>query len=97
VYNYYKQQQLLLQQVLQALNHYKKLYTSLEIAPDFEVPYDYEWPRDLAEMRLGVICDQMRCGDIDARANPERKAALDAIGFPWREVRVLTLITLTLC
>jgi hypothetical protein len=74
--------------VLQALNHYKKLYTSLEIAPDFEVPYDYEWPRDLAEMRLGVICDQMRCGDIDARANPDRKAALDAIGFPWREVRV---------
>ena len=35
-------------------------------------------------MSLGQIVKQMRCGDIYARDDPERKGALDAIGFDWK-------------
>ncbi|CAM9193682.1 unnamed protein product [Chrysoparadoxa australica] len=69
--------------VLEALEHYKKLFGSLSMEPEFKVPYDYEWSRDLADMRLGMICEQMRCGDIFAKDDEERRSRLDALGFDW--------------
>lgn len=71
------------EQVVEALQHYEKLTGNMDVPDDFTVPYDYEWPRELTDMRLGSICRQMRCGDIDAREDPERKNVLDDIDFDW--------------
>ena len=38
----------------------------------------------MADLQLGQIVKQMRCGDIYARDDLDRKAALDAVGFDWK-------------
>ncbi|CAM9410068.1 unnamed protein product [Phaeothamnion confervicola] len=70
-------------QVLSALRRYKKLHGSVSVPGDYVVPFDYEWPRELAGLSLGPVCQQLRCGDIYGREDEERRAALDALGFDW--------------
>ncbi len=70
-------------QVVEALLFYQKMYGDIDVSVDYVTPYDYEWPRNLSNMKLGTICQAMRCGDIDAYEDPERKSRLDEIGFNW--------------
>ncbi len=70
-------------QVVEALLFYQKMYGDLDVPVDYSIPYDYEWPRILSNMKLGTICQAMRCGDIDVYEDPERRARLDEIGFDW--------------
>ncbi len=70
-------------QVIEALLFYQKMYGDIDVSVDYVTPYDYEWPRNLSNMKLGTICQAMRCGDIDAYEDPERKSRLDEIGFNW--------------
>ena len=41
------------------------------------------WPEHLAGMQLGYIVKRVRDGSLEVKHLPERKAALDAIGFDW--------------
>lgn len=43
------------------------------------------WSEDLLGMRLGRYVRDVRCGEIAARDLPERKDALDRLGFDWGE------------
>ncbi len=70
-------------QVVEALLFYQKMYGDLDVSVGYTTPYDYEWPRLLSNIKLGIICQAMRCGDIDAYEDPERRARLDEIGFDW--------------
>ncbi len=70
-------------QVVEALLFYQKMYGCLDVPVDYFIPYDYEWPRILSNMKLGTICQAIRCGDIDAYEDPERRAKLDEISFDW--------------
>ena len=42
-----------------------------------------EWPRELAGLPLGAFVAQLRRGDAPGKADPKRRAKLDAIGFTW--------------
>lgn len=57
----------------------------VDLPEDFEVPYDFLWPRHLAGLDLAGVCARLRTGDIDGRYTPERRKVLDALGFDWRE------------
>mmetsp|Transcript_9654 Transcript_9654/g.14887 ORF Transcript_9654/g.14887 Transcript_9654/m.14887 type:complete len:984 (-) Transcript_9654:55-3006(-) len=41
------------------------------------------WPQHLAGMSLGYIVKRIRDGSLEVKHLPERKAALDDIGFDW--------------
>lgn len=49
----------------------------------FGSPEEEPWPRDLEGLRLGIIVDAFRVGDVDAWDVPERRRRLDAVGFDW--------------
>lgn len=42
-----------------------------------------QWPEHLAGMQLGYIVKRIKDGSLEVKHLPERKAALDAIGFDW--------------
>jgi len=76
-----------------ALRHYAKLMgcgaysmgrpKPLKIRSTFVVPADEEWPKELWNFPLGVKCTAVRQKELYIKDKPERKQALDDIGFHW--------------
>jgi hypothetical protein len=50
---------------------------------DLEDLEDMLWPPELEGLPLGDICYLLRSGSIAAKDVPERRKALDKLGFSW--------------
>jgi len=70
--------------VYQSMVVYKAKYGDLRIPNKFVVPDEEPWPKLYRNMRLGIRIAAIRSSGRHVRGHPERKAALDAIGFEWR-------------
>jgi len=70
--------------VYQCIEVYKAKYGDLRIPNKFVVPDEEPWPKLYRNMRLGIRIAAIRSSGRHVRGHPERKAALDAIGFEWR-------------
>ena len=82
-------------QVYRALKHFRKIqiqrsggksgYTSraLRVPSTFVVPSNDEWPEDLWGIQLGAKCSAMRHKELYVKNNPDRRKALEELGFQW--------------
>lgn len=70
--------------VYECIEVYKAKYGDLRIPNKFVVPDEEPWPKLYRNMRLGIRIAAIRSSGRHVRGHPERKAALDAIGFEWR-------------
>ncbi len=62
---------------------------SSSIDDDEDAPFVNEatWPEHLAGMKLGTIMQRICDGSLEVKHLPERKEALDQIGFEWGDER----------
>ena len=70
---------------LQSLVAYKKLHGDLQVPQAFVVPSEAPWPKEAWGMKLGSRVSHIRSDEHYVKNEPERRAELDALGFPWRE------------
>lgn len=78
-------------QVLDALKIYKQLYDDVEVPRDFVInqkiiDLGVGFNVSLLNMDLGDIVFRIRTGDSDGLEDPERRTALDEIGFEWGDL-----------
>ena len=82
--------------VYRALKHFRKLeraklmgtgreYRILRVPQKFVVPSEVEsgWPEDLWGLQLGAKCTAIRQKELYVKGNPERRRALEELGFQW--------------
>ena len=82
--------------VYRALKHFRKLekaklvgtareYRILRVPSKFVVPMGEEqgWPEDLWGLQLGAKCAAIRQKELYVKNNPERRRALEELGFQW--------------
>eukprot|EP01041_Mallomonas_annulata_P005528 gene5528-11137_t len=70
--------------ILKAITVYKEIYNEVRIPAKFVVPEEDPWPRVCYGLKLGVRVAAMRSAGRYVKGHPERKIALDNLGFEWR-------------
>ena len=68
-----------------ALQTYQQVYGDVVVSQAFVVPSEAPWPEEAWGMKLGSRVDGIRSKGGHVKHHPERRAALDALGFVWDE------------
>jgi hypothetical protein len=66
-----------------ALRTYKDVYGDLLVPQPFAVPSKAPWPQETWGLRLGARVNAVRSQGTFVNANPDRRQALDDLGFVW--------------
>jgi len=76
--------------IIVALRHYKALYNDVRVTSKFVVPETEDWPVVTRGLKLGTRVAAIRSAGRYVKDHPERKAALQELGFEYsmRENRV---------
>lgn len=66
-----------------ALQAYKTYYGDLNVKPNFIIPNEQPWPLFLRNYKLGSKVTGLLNNPKSVLDQPEKKAILDELGFPW--------------
>ena len=67
-----------------ALRAFKGVHGHLRVPAHFLVPTAPPWPEEVRGLKLGGRVSKIRLSEHFVKDHPERRAALDALGFVWR-------------
>lgn len=70
--------------IIRAMKTYKSLYGDVRVNSKFIVPNTDNWPRVSRGLKLGVRIAAIRSAGRYVKGHPDRKEALDELGFEWR-------------